>query len=573
MPSLIDNLIIELEKGNYSEVIGYCNELIKQQPHNYFFHEVKGNCCFQKGLYEESLFSYSQAIELLKPEDDAKITTLSNLFNLRGYIYFILNKFGHSEQDFRKSVELKPNYAEAYYNLGNTYRKLSDLNQAVTCYTKAIELKRDYTDAYNARGHINYKLKNESQAIADFSNVIQLKPDFAAAFYNRGMVHHTSGNNKDAVKDWRKAVELNPKYEQELGNKIKDFEIIPPAPVEKTPPIPVAAPNLSEELKKLEERLSAFPESKIEPETPVRKQEEPYFSSSFSGEDELRKLSAMLSTPPSKKNDIEIPDFDIKKIMQAGIENETESHLHEDIVEDNFVEGKEIIPDEVKKLHDEILEKPKSTSPPWHHEEEKRSILKSPAFTISLIVAVLIVVFILLYSFFREIQVENAVLIQDSAKTGFKGILSTLKLQDSTRIQNADDSTGATRTETPLQDEQKQDKINNQVTKVQDADNTKTESQVTTQKETSVNSQNAPVTDVVEGRSDLRLIIDNGKFYIQTDSYREKSLAEKKASIIKQKGLKAFISEADLGSKGIYYRVRVGPYGSKEEAVKTVQGL
>ena len=43
---------------------------------------------------------------------------------------------------------LKPDYAEAYNNLGSTYADLGDLEQAIEVYAKALSLKGDYFSAH-----------------------------------------------------------------------------------------------------------------------------------------------------------------------------------------------------------------------------------------------------------------------------------------------------------------------------------------------------------------------------------------------------------------------------------------
>ena len=58
----------------------------------------------------------------------------------------------------------------------------------------------------------------------------------------------------------------------------------------------------------------------------------------------------------------------------------------------------------------------------------------------------------------------------------------------------------------------------------------------------------------------------SGGFYIQTGSYKEKSVAEKRVSIYTKAGMTSFVTEADLGEKGTFYRVRIGAFKTLEEA-------
>ena len=50
-------------------------------------------------------------------------------------------------------IQLKPNLAEAYYNRGNAFRDLGQLEMTVTGYDQAIEVKSDLAEAYNNRGN------------------------------------------------------------------------------------------------------------------------------------------------------------------------------------------------------------------------------------------------------------------------------------------------------------------------------------------------------------------------------------------------------------------------------------
>ena len=56
-------------------------------------------------------------------------------------------------EDYTKAIELKPNLAEAYNNLGAAYSDKGEYDRAVADYTKAIELKPNLAETYNNRGN------------------------------------------------------------------------------------------------------------------------------------------------------------------------------------------------------------------------------------------------------------------------------------------------------------------------------------------------------------------------------------------------------------------------------------
>ena len=76
--------------------------------------------------------------------------------------------------DYTAAINLKPDYAEAYYDRGNAKDGLGDYQGAVADFTKAIELNPDYAQAYNKRGFAYLMLGPKSKARADFKRAIEL---------------------------------------------------------------------------------------------------------------------------------------------------------------------------------------------------------------------------------------------------------------------------------------------------------------------------------------------------------------------------------------------------------------
>ena len=58
-----------------------------------------------------------------------------------------LDRYDEAETNYKKAIELKPDYAEAYNNLGVTLKKLGKFTEAIDSYKQAIKLKPDYTEA------------------------------------------------------------------------------------------------------------------------------------------------------------------------------------------------------------------------------------------------------------------------------------------------------------------------------------------------------------------------------------------------------------------------------------------
>ena len=171
----------------------------------------RGIRSYDLGEYENAILSYEKAINL-KPD-------YAIAYYNRGCVN---TKLGESERaiaDYSKAIELKPDLAEAYNNRGYTYKKIGESEKAIADYSKAIELKPDLAEVYNNRGNAYDRLGESEKAIADCSKAIELKPDYANAYNNRGKIYTGIGESEKAIADYSKAIELKPDYANAYNNR------------------------------------------------------------------------------------------------------------------------------------------------------------------------------------------------------------------------------------------------------------------------------------------------------------------------------------------------------------------
>jgi tetratricopeptide (TPR) repeat protein len=162
------------------------------------------------GKLKEAEASYSEAIAL-KPDYAEAYSNLGNT----------LNEQGRSEEAvarFRQAIEIKSDYAEAHFNLGNTLRELRRLNEAEASYSEAIALKPDYAEALNNLGATLQELRRIDEAEASYTQAIALNPGFAQAHSNLGAILQELGRLDEAEVSYRKAIELKPDYAEAYSN-------------------------------------------------------------------------------------------------------------------------------------------------------------------------------------------------------------------------------------------------------------------------------------------------------------------------------------------------------------------
>ena len=111
---------------------------------------------------------------LIEHRNETLLLRASDAFQKGNYAFFTKN-FNKAIQYYLKTIELRPNDAHAYNNLGNSYKEI----------------------------------KNYSKAINAFQNAIILKPDYASAHYNLGIVYQKNKKFEIALESYRRAARLS----------------------------------------------------------------------------------------------------------------------------------------------------------------------------------------------------------------------------------------------------------------------------------------------------------------------------------------------------------------------------
>jgi len=140
------------------------------------------------------------------------------LFNISGACYSEIGPIESTIESFEKAILLKPNYAEAHYNLGVALQRANQLDNAVECYKKAIIAKPAYPTAHNNFGLISLEQGNLNLAIKSFEWAVAYDPYYAEAYNNLGAALQELHQIDLAIEQYKKAVTINPEYAQAFNN-------------------------------------------------------------------------------------------------------------------------------------------------------------------------------------------------------------------------------------------------------------------------------------------------------------------------------------------------------------------
>jgi tetratricopeptide (TPR) repeat protein len=114
--------------------------------------------------------------------------------------------------EFREAVRLRPDFAEAYNNIGLVLAQKDDDRPAIAAFREAIRLRPDYADAHSNLGAA-LTLTDSDEAIRELNQAVTLAPNSVKARFNLAVAYSSSaeGGPKE-VEQLRKVIALDPTF-------------------------------------------------------------------------------------------------------------------------------------------------------------------------------------------------------------------------------------------------------------------------------------------------------------------------------------------------------------------------
>ena len=116
-----------------------------------------------------------------------------------------------AELAIKEAIALDPSHVEARTMLGWVESEVrGDFDSAIKEYLKVIELRPEVAEAYNNLG-VAQKRKGElDKAAESFNKALDRKPDYGAALSNRGWIFAEQSKWVEARRDFERALKINP---------------------------------------------------------------------------------------------------------------------------------------------------------------------------------------------------------------------------------------------------------------------------------------------------------------------------------------------------------------------------
>jgi tetratricopeptide (TPR) repeat protein len=210
------------QAGKLAEARRLCGEALQVAPDDVRLLQLHGLVAYGLGDSLLAIESLEKAVRI----DPSDCVLVNNL----GEAYRGANRPSDAESCYRRASELKPEYADAHYNLarllhalgestraalsydrhGSALQQMGKLEEAIGSYRLAIALKPDFANAYYNMAIASQRLTRLPEAIKAFSRALELKPDFAEAHINLGNAQKSLGHLRDAEQSYSAALALKP---------------------------------------------------------------------------------------------------------------------------------------------------------------------------------------------------------------------------------------------------------------------------------------------------------------------------------------------------------------------------
>lgn len=200
----LESLVNLHSQGRFQKALVHANVLLQQFPNSSVLHYIRGVIYKGLGQLYASVEAYNKALAI-KPDYADAYHNIGEALQEQG-------KLEEAIEAYKKTLAIKPDYADAYINMGNTLKNQGKLEEAIEAYNKALALKPDYAEAYYNMGVALKEQGKMDEAIGAYNKALTIKPDFAAAYNNKGNALQKQGKPQEAIKAYNKALAIKPDY-------------------------------------------------------------------------------------------------------------------------------------------------------------------------------------------------------------------------------------------------------------------------------------------------------------------------------------------------------------------------
>ncbi len=196
--------LAHLAGGDAKKAIAELTQAVRGDPSDPTIHNAIGLAYLMDRRIDLAIASFRKAIEL--------DPTFSDAYNNLGSAYVQRLDYDRATDAFKQALA-NPAYLtpqRAHLNLGNVYAAQGRLTDAIEEFKRALDISPDFAEAHNRLGYVYLVQRKPQQAIAELTLALRHAPDLATAHQNLGFAFLVAGDKDRARQAFQRVVELSP---------------------------------------------------------------------------------------------------------------------------------------------------------------------------------------------------------------------------------------------------------------------------------------------------------------------------------------------------------------------------
>lgn len=204
--------LIYKAQGNFDEAIVLMKKMMELEPRatpkSYLF---LASAYYNRARNKGNDGDYVEAIRLSKKALEIN-NAFASAYLLLGHIYKFYKAGAMADEalaNYTKAAEYDPKNPAIYFNIADLYSGLKrNYEAAIEYYRKAIEIKPDYAQAYRGLGHAYRQKNNDAEAIKQMLKAMESDPKYLDAYFELAEIYKDQKNYSEAIKYLERATEL-----------------------------------------------------------------------------------------------------------------------------------------------------------------------------------------------------------------------------------------------------------------------------------------------------------------------------------------------------------------------------
>ena len=134
-----------------------------------------------------------------------------------------LGEVPEAEAHFEQALRLQPNSARVHYNMGGALIQQGKRSEAIGHWEQALRIDPDYAEAHNNLAAAFMQTGRLPEAVAHLEQALRIDPDYVEAHNNLAAALFQTGKLSEAIGHWEQALRIKPDYAQahkNLGNAL-----------------------------------------------------------------------------------------------------------------------------------------------------------------------------------------------------------------------------------------------------------------------------------------------------------------------------------------------------------------